>query len=411
MVMGMVGQGRPKVYTSEASSMASTRGEPFDDDHDDNRIPPEHPPSPLIQSPSRRFRDLVMQNPVAALSWIVVVIIGLPLRLAAGVDAVISMTLLFALWFTLLSAQAHLGRMRRLQCWPRSRTCLTVSLNAVLWTALGLIVYVYAETATSQRPLPEVLDILQQNTTLTDLLLHRAPPTPGGAIISARSGQSVTLGAGDIALAILNAGLVSWGLKLWEYRLRLVSRAGVTILLVSLIAALLNVSMAPPLARVVGLGGPPAYDLAFAARTTTLALGGPALSRIGGDLGLNAALVVSNGIAFQMGLGLGAGTWLSGALSRCRAAWERATTQHSADGGAGRQKAGGDGVDAHTVAAGVTVGINAAAMGTAHLYEMRSEAAPYAALSMTVFGVATVGFTMVPQLVSWVVGSIAPGDA
>lgn len=49
-----------------------------------------------------------------------------------------------------------------------------------------------------------------------------------------------------------------------------------------------------------------------------------------------------------------------------------------------------------TVAAGVAVGTNGAAMGVSHLYETGSQAAPYAVLSMTVFGVITVFITVDP---------------
>jgi putative effector of murein hydrolase len=59
------------------------------------------------------------------------------------------------------------------------------------------------------------------------------------------------------------------------------------------------------------------------------------------------------------------------------------------------------------VAAGVTVGINAAAMGTAYLYEAQSEAAPYAALSMIALGVMTVVFSSIPPLAAWIVKSVA----
>lgn len=385
--------------------MASTQGEPPDDDRDGNPSPPPPPPSEASQerptdqqpppSPSlrRRLANSAARNPFAVLSWLVLVVIAIPLRFAAGVDAVLTTSLLFALWFTILAAQSRVRRINRLHARPKTRTCLSVSLNAVLWTALGLIAYAYADSAISHRPLPEVLDLLQRNTTLTTLLLHHHHHPPGVP----------ALGAGDVALAILNAGLVSWGLKLWEYRRRLASRAGATILAVSLPAALLNVALGPALARATGVSGAGGqrYDLAFAARTATLALGGPAVARLGGDPGLGAALVVANGIVFQAGLGLGVGRGLGRVTGRLR----RMVVRGGEDGARGAAEEG-EGCD--EVAAGVTVGINAAAMGTAHLYEVRSEAAPYAALSMTVFGVATVGFTMVPQLVSWVVGRVGP---
>jgi hypothetical protein len=61
-----------------------------------------------------------------------------------------------------------------------------------------------------------------------------------------------------------------------------------------------------------------------------------------------------------------------------------------------------------TVAAGTAIGINGAAMGVSYLYEVKSRAAPYAALSMTMFGLMTVVFTtqepfrtMTLKLASW----------
>lgn len=274
-----------------------------------------------------------------------------------------------------------------------------------------------------------------------------------------------SIAAGDVANAILSSGLVCWGLKLWEYRRRLLSSAGFTILLVSCIAALANVIAGPLLAKeILGPRSQAGYDLAFVARSVTLALGAPAVSRLGGDVGLNAAMVVVNGILFQMALGLGFGVWVSRRvgnlaewLDRMRSGWEGGREEGVTVGGVGGEKAevtdregrtgliGTSGVldapdrlgvpiqplrpreeptpvggspslprviveiidedkrtSVSTIAAGVTIGINAAAMGTAHLYESNSDAAPYAALAMTVFGVATVGFTMVAQLGGWV---------
>ena len=70
-------------------------------------------------------------------------------------------------------------------------------------------------------------------------------------------------------------------------------------------------------------------------------------------------------------------------------------------------RAQGEGMnDPHTVAAGLTIGINSAAMGTAYLYEVGSEAAPYSALSMMALGVMTVGFASIKPLAEWVVASV-----
>lgn len=391
--------------------------------------------------------------------------ICIPLRYGAGFEDPLGISLLLALWTTTQSLQSAIRtstlpviRLVR----PKFRVALSVVCNPVLWTAIGLLAYAAAESHRSRRPIGAVLSTLERNTTFTDLVMHRNHSASGAYIdfsVSRRGPSSSkyahrptpAVAAGDVANAILSAGLVCWGLKLWEYRRRLLSSAGLAILLVSCAAALANVLLGPLLAKgVLGPHSQPRYDLAFTARTVTLALGAPAVAEIGGDVGLNAAMVVVNGIVCQMLLGLGAGEWLGRlvgmveakardlrprtaalkwrALARPgaghSAAEKRAESGNSAREnpvhssgivpGAGRspsevpRQEHGQSADRRTttVASGITVGINAAAMGTAHLYEAGLDAAPYSALAMTVFGVATVGFTMIPQLAGWVIARV-----
>ena len=156
---------------------------------------------------------------------------------------------------------------------------------------------------------------------------------------------------------------------------------------------------------------------------------------LGGNVTINAAMVVLNGLIFQIG-----GDWVFGMIgfssqdreggtpSRSVSSGNDSTREQGASGltqeryGIGgnmslsleegivaaelasreddeKEKSEDEDGDAgkngaiepeKLVAAGITVGINAAAMGTAHLYERRSDAAPFAALSMTVIGVVTV---------------------
>lgn len=360
-----------------------------------------------------------IRNPMLILSWLLTILVGLPLRFHGQHDAFLSTSLLFALWFTTLAIQASLKKT------PSSswlRTALFGLSNAVLWTSLLMIAYVFAESATTHRPLHAVLDTLQTNTTLTALVF---PTTTSPA--------QTYLAAGDIALTILNAGLVSWGLKLYEYRRQLVSRAGLTVLLVSSVLAAGNVALGPLLARALGLRSAPT-DLAFAARSVTLALGSPVMAALRGDVGLNAAMVVMSGIVFQVGLGFGVGGWLErNVVERCLP--PRAAPPSSNDDGevtvtarssVTLQGTDDEGLDLEaqvlaeecaaetnkvdstprTVASGVTIGINAAAMGTAYLYEVKSEAAPYSALSMMAMGIMTVVFASIPPLQAWVVAAV-----
>ncbi|KHN99695.1 LrgB-like protein [Metarhizium album ARSEF 1941] len=187
-------------------------------------------------------------------------------------------------------------------------------------------------------------------------------------------------GAGDFALSLLECGVVAWGFKLYECRKQLFSVSGVSTLLFSTMAAAGNVFLSVMLARALGLQS--VESLAFAARSATLALAKPSVKALGGNVALNATLVVSNGILGQLVYPV-----LLDKLSV-------PTVQPEPQGQADKKKADKlEEDDPVTVAAGAAIGINGAAMGVSYLYEVKSRAAPYAALSMTMFGVMTVVFT------------------
>ena len=69
----------------------------------------------------------------------------------------------------------------------------------------------------------------------------------------------------------------------------------------------------------------------------------------------------------------------------------------------GRPTGAGERDEAKLLAAGVTVGINAAAMGTAHLMERESGAMAYSALAMTIYGGMTVALTALPGVSDFLV--------
>lgn len=350
-------------------------------------------PSRLLQAEPQTGSIFVwaLENPMLLLSWALALVAGVPIRYATGNPTVLTTTLLFAIWFTTLALQASIKATSRLPPWLQ--TLFSGLTNPVLWTSVSLIAYAFTESALASVPFPTVLDTLQSRTALSDLILDSSLPAPA---------------AGDFALSLLNAGLVAWGLKLYEYRAQLLSRAGLTVFSVSSLIALGNVALGPVLAKALGLASA-ARDLAFAARSVTLALGSPVMGMLGGDAGLNAVMVVASGIIFQMGLGLGVGRWMVGVLSRIRG---RHQTGHDAGGDVEAQTRldaqripRGD--EAETVAAGVMVGINAAAMGTAYLYEVGSVAAPYSALSMMALGIMTVVLASIQPLANWVMNQVS----
>ncbi|KAB5517504.1 hypothetical protein GE09DRAFT_1230855 [Coniochaeta sp. 2T2.1] len=450
--------------TSDVSSAGSIHGHHRHSDGEDTEG--QDSPAPandLNDSYPRTVLLWILDHPLLTASWFSTILISLPLRYATGHEESLGISLLLAIWSTtqLLQQSLKTSPLPLLALIrPKLRTALSVACNPVLWTAIGLIAYAAAESHRNRRPIASVLSSLEHDTTFADVVMHRNHAyevyTDSPLPVPYTHRPLPRVAAGDVANAILSAGLVCWGLKLWEYRRRLLSSAGFTILIVSCLAALANVVLGPLLAKGV-LGGEhnePGYDLAFVARTVTLALGAPAVRLLGGDEGVNAALVVVNGIVCQMAMGVGVGEWLGvwmgrlgGEVRRLRRGvqlrWgglgEGGQAKVSEEKGTRRPSQHGD-VDSSgmlrpvacrrmeqplsegeshrptssratesattTIASGVTVGINAAAMGTAHLYEAGSDAAPYSALAMTVFGVATVGLTMVPGLGEWVVAMV-----
>ena len=338
-----------------------------------------------------------------AVCFLFVTTTGLPISVMTGSDTVLDTQLLVFLWLAFLAAQAGVKRALWLQPRPKMRTLLFTMLNAVLWTSLVMIGYAWAKTAIRQTTIKETILNFVTGIDLANLIR--------GAYGLTGERKSPVMGAGDIALSILNAGIVSWGLKLFECRSQLLSRAGMTILAVCTVTAAGNVIIWPLLAHATGLR-PASRDLAFAARSVTIALGGPALDALGGDGGLNAVMVVFNGIIFQMLAGLGAGEQ----IKRLKRTWE--SLVHARTGDDNVEKPRAPEVlpaelevqkldDAGTVAAGVAVGINAAAMGTSHLYEQGSRAAPYSTISMTLFGAMTVVLTSIGPLTKWLVAQVA----
>lgn len=433
-----------------------------------------------------RLACFAAANPILCCSFTCIPVVGVPVSLCTHNDTALDIFLLISLWTGTLATQAAIRR-TSFSFWTssvsnqtRARNVLATLLNAVLWSSLGTIVYLVAKAAARHDTIDNVLARFSTGATLTDL------------IVGTGSSPTTTLGAGDLASAILDAGIVSWGLKLFDCRAQLLSRAGLTNLVVGAVIAMGNILCGPLLMHSMGLT-PPAKQLAFAARSVTLALAGPAMTNLGGDVGLNAAMVVFNGIVFQLAMGLGVCGWAPRLLAANRKKQERHAPREDAPDSEFRCRMGShscsladsgtdvemcadvalprvlepnllpssasstssstpsqqrfpnadkpmcqrqylvsqsashsdvlrsnacfvhlSGAVAHTpqdldtdtpatVAAGMTVGINAAAMGTAYLYEDGSRAAPYAALSMTVFGVMTVVFTSIQPLAAWVV--------
>ncbi|KAF5655649.1 hypothetical protein FHETE_11167 [Fusarium heterosporum] len=268
-------------------------------------------------------------------------------------------------------------------------------MNPVLFTTLLMTAYTRAKAgAYGFDRLPAILRNFSSGTPLYVLWTSMATGTP------LSDGKSPWFGAGDAALSILECGILIWGFKLYECQRQLFSLAGLLTVLLAIAAAAANVYLSVLAGRFIGLEAPEA--LAFAARSTTLALAKPAMAALGGNLGVNAALVVSNGILGQL--------FYPFVLDKLGVKRENEVGRFSdslseSDGKESRlslrpllrtaQQDLASGDDPFTIAAGIAVGINGAAMGVSYLYETRSRAAPYATLAMTISGIMTVVFTTV----------------
>jgi putative effector of murein hydrolase len=440
---------------SEASSMVSNQGVVHESraevsqprgltDHVQLPQYPSPPSSPLQDSlggkeaqgsgGTRKKQGLLPT--LTYLFWALTILVGIPVRFKTDNEMPLEIFLLFAIWFSTVVLQQSLRSEKTKFHRPRLSVILSSLLNPVLWTSLLMMAYAWTEAARSARSINTVLDFIQTNVSFADMLFHNTPAYLANLLDWNVTNQEqetrdtstvpMFMGAGDIALAILNAGLVSWGLKLYKCRRQLLSLAGVTVVSVASLLALGNVVLGPLLVKAVGLPGPD-QALAFAARSVTLALGTPALTALGGDLSLNAAMVDVNGILFQMGLGLGLDVWIAGVMRR--ALGPQTLRKHvqsdsvedverqddSSAGTSNITRVEEQNMDVEndrsrwdlanqpgTVAAGVTIGINSAAMGTAHLYEVGNPAAPYSTLSMTALGVMTVVFCSIGPMTHWV---------
>ncbi|KIL89121.1 hypothetical protein FAVG1_07515 [Fusarium avenaceum] len=343
---------------------------------------------------SRAWHLWISNFPLVA-SFLGIFIIGTPLAAIANEDRILDGCVLWFVWASTLRLQRELKTSSLCNDTSKLMNTLVTLMNPVLFTTLMMTAYTRAKTcAYGFDSLPEVLRNFSSGIPLYALWTSVATGTP------LPDGRSPWFGAGDAALSILECGILIWGFKLYECQRQLFSLAGLLTVLLAIAAATANVFLSVLAGSFVGLDAPEA--LAFAARSTTLALAKPAMAALGGNLGVNAALVVSNGILGQLcypfvldKLGVKREDKIScssislpdsdGKESRLSLRPLLKTAQ--------QDLASGD--DPFTISAGIAVGINGAAMGVSYLYETRSRAAPYAALAMTVSGVMTVVFTTV----------------
>ncbi|UNI13960.1 hypothetical protein JDV02_000646 [Purpureocillium takamizusanense] len=356
---------------------------------------PESPPAPPILStnaPQRPMKDVFSKNPAIILAFVGILLVGAPIAAATEDERCLDAFVILFLWISSVRFQLFLKKPSVFKSNLKVKNVLVTLMNPVLGTTLLLIAYTRAKAASKDVKVTEVLATLSSDTPLyalwTSQVTHqRLPRNPEG-----------WFGAGDLALSFLECGLFAWGFKLYECRRQVFSTMGMTVSMVCIGAAAANVFLSVGIARSLDLDVPEA--LSFATRSTTLALSKPAITAVGGNVAINAMIVVSNGILGQLmfpfvvdRLGVQRPpTDLSareaGIELQDVPQWSRHRGEHELLDAATQDSA-------MTIAAGVTAGVNSAAMGVSYMYGIRSRAAPYTALSMVVFGIMTVVLTTI----------------
>lgn len=363
---------------------------------------PPHPPStgtnggsttstvPYTNDISPRFSlwDCLITICPIFLALSMVSLVGVPIAASTGDTRFLDAFVIWLVWIIAVTVQRAFKHSHKFPEHRRTKSVIATMLNPVLMTTLLMIGYTRLKSqAMLSGDLAKVLEQFSSSTPLYQLWTSLVTGEKLGA------NPQHWFGAGDAALSLLECGIFIWGFKLFECRQQLFSAAGLLTILLATAAAVGNVFLSVLAASSMGLGKPEA--LAFAARSVTLALAKPAMESLGGNKVVNAALVVGNGILGQL--------LYPFVLDKLGVKYEYGdSTDTGAVASANQVPNKNDSVDnlvheddALTVAAGIAVGVNGAAMGVAYLYEMRSRAASYAALSMTVFGVITVVLTTV----------------
>ncbi|KAK1996832.1 hypothetical protein LX36DRAFT_722346 [Colletotrichum falcatum] len=310
--------------------------------------PPPHPnPPPPPQAP------VPMPRAQLWAAWIcghlnrliyasVFAFVGLPLYYATGYAMPLHLSLVLLAYFAAMSTPAR---------WRQY-------LHPVLVSSLFSVLGIWALAAARGDGLRDALRSFRTGANYTHLWLRAAK---GGG----------RPGAGDVLGTVLDAGIVSLALPMYQYRGELRRNLTAVVLPNAVMAAGCLFSY-PRVCRAVGIGA--GRSLAFASRSLTLALALPATENLGGDVNAVAAVAIMSGIAGVL-------------FGQRMLAWLRIPEDDY-------------------ITRGVTLGANSSAIATALLLRTDPRAAALSSLSMSLFGTITVLFTSIPPIAD-VVKSLA----
>ncbi|KAJ9425738.1 hypothetical protein QL093DRAFT_2096439 [Fusarium oxysporum] len=267
-----------------------------------------------------------MSNFPLIASSLAIFVIGAPVAVATNDDRVLDGCVLWFVWVLTLRLQRALKASQVCTDLSRLKNTMVTLMNPVLFTTLFMTAYTRAKAgAYGYGSIDKVLRDFSGGTPLYVLWTSVATGKPL---------------SDDEALGLA---------PLYECQRQLFSLAGFLTIILAMAAAAGNVFLSVLGGKLVGLNAPAA--LAFAARSTTLALAKPAMEALGGNLGVNAALVASDEKTVSPRSSVNISD-SDGRVSRLSLKPLLRTAQ--------KDLPSGD--DPFTISAGITVGINGAAM-------------------------------------------------
>ncbi|OJD31269.1 uncharacterized protein BKCO1_5000033 [Diplodia corticola] len=306
--------------------------------------PPTSPDPPAAsRTPSRKLATTLLNHPDACIYLSLLLFVGLPVYYTTTYTMPLFLPLNV---LTFLLANAIPPKIRRLA-------------HPVLTTSLLTVLLIWAFAATKSLPDP----------LRTSLSLYR---TQTSYLAYFRGTQNLPLpGAGDILASLLDASIVSLALPMYQHR-RALWRFFFAIFTPCAALALPSLLAYPPLCAAWGVSG--ARSLAMAPRSVTLALAQLSARNLGGESSAVSPIAVVSGIS---------GPIFGPTILRVLGVPED-----------------------DYVTWGVVLGANSSAIATAMLLEKDRRAAALSSLSMSIFGILFIVLTAIPDVVSFVRGSV-----
>ncbi|KAI1154262.1 hypothetical protein F4825DRAFT_199075 [Nemania diffusa] len=364
---------------------------------------------PISNGSAAASIDFVLRTAPVWIWLFLLTSVGLPVYLATGYVIPFEVFSFNLFWIMSIQFQTSLRSSCTLFRFRRLRPFLLVCANPLLSTWALATAYMWAKALCMRKDIETIIGEFRHYNSLSKSIMH----------IIEDHDVAAHLGTGDLAGLLLDAGVACMGFKMYEHRAELWASLGTVSFTCATLAAI-NVFLNVLVGHGFGLQATEA--IAFASRSATLALGVPATENLGGSTTITSTVAIFSGILFQMtGDGLFSLMRINDRMPQNNSPRPLRTpiltSNHRSSNttisvGSTEMKndnngRGGTNEESAIVAAGIAVGINAAAIGTAYLIERDSRATAYSALSMIMFGAATVALTALPGTAEAITASVS----